>query len=138
MAINHLMPIRWFRKQWLNGFSMTSTAASALTVRLELQRLETRRSTKKVDNVYMMYKVINSPVDTTLPTEMLKPRYRTTGQQSKLHKPHSKTNIHLNSFFSSAIRLWNTVPSDAPAAVSLDAFKHKLGGWDKDANCKLY
>lgn len=44
-------------------------------------------------------------VDTTLSTETLQPRYRTKG--------------HINSFFTSAIRLWNNISSYASAASLL-------------------
>ena len=41
----------------------------------------------------------------------------TRGHETKLLVPHSKTKIHKNSFFPSAIRLWNNIPPHAPAAA---------------------
>ena len=53
----------------------------------------------------------------------------TRGHPSKLRVPQSRTDTHLHSFFPSAIRLWNQLPSEAPSAETPAAFKNILEGW---------
>ena len=54
------------------------------------------------------------------------------GGQEVQHRTWS-FNGHLSSF-SSAIRLWNSVPPEAQTAVSLDAFKRKLRSWTESVS----
>ena len=70
---------------------------------------------------------MNTLVDIDPISGALQPRDRTIrGQQLKLY---FRINTHRNSFFPSAILLWNSVPPAVKTAASLGASKSKLGVW---------
>ena len=61
---------------------------------------------------------------------LLEPR----NHSSRGHKHHfqvlqSRTDTYLQSYFPSAIRLWNSVSTDASSAVTLPVFRTVLTGW---------
>ena len=75
----------------------------------------------------------------TLADNILKTTTRSTrGQEQKLLVKQSRTNPHLYSFFPSAIRLWNTLPSASIAAPSVQGFKASLREWARSVCCVLF
>jgi hypothetical protein len=109
----------------LHDFSLRSSA-TALVQKLGLLTLSERRT---IDKAAMVYRVINDHVDIQ-GDAFFKPTSRTTrGQQNKFLVPQSRTNVHLHSFFPSAIRLWNTLPAEVAASPSVPALKASMGRW---------
>ena len=110
----------------LHDFRRTSSA-SAMVARLQLEPLQARRKASKVT---MMYRIINDLVDINAPSGLIAPVGRTTrGHQAKLLVPFARTDTYRQSFFPSAIRLWNTLNPESVAASSLQAFTASLEGW---------
>ena len=104
----------------LHDFSCTSSA-SALVAQLQLENLQSRRTS---DRVSMMYNIINGLVVVN-PAELLEPSNRSSrGHQAKLQIPHSQTDTYLHSF-----RLWNSVPVNASSATPLPSSRSSLKGW---------
>jgi hypothetical protein len=48
---------------------------------------------------------------------------RTRGNEMRFLVPFTSVNSYKNSFFTSTIRLWNSLPSDITKMQSLEAFK---------------
>ena len=110
----------------LDDFSPTSNA-SALVAQLQLKNLQSRRTS---DKVCRMYKIMNGLVDVKPTAGLLEPRNCSSrGHKYQLHYPRSKTDLYPHSYFPSAFRLWNSVPTGAPSAVTLPAFRSALTGW---------
>ena len=90
----------------LHDFSSTSSA-SALVAQLQLENLQSRRTSNRVN---IMYKIINRLVDVN-PAALLKPsNLSSRGHQTtaKFQIPHSRTDTYLHSFFPPSTRLWNS------------------------------
>ena len=110
----------------LHDFRPT-TSASDLVSKLHLDPLKLRRTAAKAT---MMYKIMGGLVEATPRSGTLTPAQRSTrGQAHKLQVPHSRTEVHKNSFFPSSIRLWNAIPPEAPAASSTQAFRSCIEAW---------
>ena len=91
-----------------HDFSRTSSA-SRMVAKLKLEPLQARR---KYSKVTMMYRIINDLVDITAPRGLLAPAGRSTrGHDAKLLVPFARTDVYKHSFFPSAIRLWNSLPT---------------------------
>ena len=117
----------------LHDFSSTSSA-SALVAQLQLENLQSRRTS---DRVSMMYKIINGLVDVN-PAALLEPSNRSSrGHQAKLQIPHSQTDTYLHSFFPSSIRLWNSGPVDTSSTTSLPSGLHRKDGWGTTYNHQI-
>ena len=125
---NHIQKVERIQRQSarriFQDFSYT-TSASTLVSKLKLPTLEQRRNTAKAT---MIYKIMNGLVDITPVQGTLTPANRSTRRHtSKLMVPHCRTDVYLHSFFPSAIRIWNNLPSEAPLAGSPKAFKSVIG-----------
>ena len=104
-----------------------TTSATELVSKLQLEPLQLRRTTAKAT---MMYKIMNGLVDMKPRSGTIVPATRSTrGQSHKLQVPCSRTEVHKNSFFPSAIRLWNRVPTEATATSSPQAFRSIVEAW---------
>ena len=109
----------------MRDFRQTSSA-SEMVKRLELQNLKQRREN---DKTTMLYKIVNGMVDITAPPGLLVPAYRSTrGHQKKFQIPRCNTDVYKFSFFPSAIRCWNNLPTETVDTPSLPAFKRAVEG----------
>lgn len=102
-----------------NDFS-TYTSASRLTKNLGLETLRTRR---KRDKVTAIRKIHHNQIAVNFPDSIRPISRRTRGHNNKMTLPPARIDAHLYSFFPSAIRLWNNLPSDAAETESLETFK---------------
>ena len=110
----------------LHDFSPTSSA-SVLVAQLQLENLQFLRTS---DKVCIMYKIMNDLVDVNPSAGLLEPRFCSSrGHKYQLQYPCSKTDLYPHSYFPSAFRLWNSVPTGAPSAVTRPAFRSALTGW---------
>ena len=81
------------------------------------------------DKVIMLYRIINHLI--AIPSaHYLTPRgvaaSTTRGHDIRFLLPYSRLQNHQQSFFPSAIRLWNDLPSTVATATTLDGFKDSL------------
>ena len=106
-------------------FSPTSSVTEMLK-KLELPTLKQRR---KVDKVAMVYKIKNNHIDIPANTYLPHPLRPNPKRPNNIQIPNSKKGVHINSFFPSGIRLWNSLPPKAHSAQSLPSFKAALGEW---------
>ena len=103
------------------------TSASALVAKLELDPQSLRHKSTKAT---MLYKITNSLVDSTPERPWLTPApCQLRGHGKKFLNPSCRINILKNSFFPSAIRLWNEAIAEAVNASSPQAFKSIIEGW---------
>ena len=104
-------------------FSPTSSVTEMLN-KLELPTLKQRRKVDKKAMVYKIkHKLIDIPDDSYLPAP-LRPNPK---RPNSIQIPNSKKGVHINSFFPSGIRLWNSLPPQAHSALSLPSFKAAQG-----------
>jgi hypothetical protein len=114
----------------LHDFRPT-TSASGLVSGLNLDPLKLRRTSAKAT---MMYKIMGGLIDLAPPDGPLTAAPRTSrGHAAKLLVPHSRTDSHRFSFFPSAVRLWNSLPPEAPLASSPEAFRSLTEAWLRGA-----
>lgn len=93
---------------------------------MELDPLKLCHTSNKIT---MLYNFVGGLFDTN-PREGTLDFTPNPAHETKLLVPNSKIETHKNSFFPSAIRLWNTIPPHAPAADSPLAFRPPLRpGW---------
>lgn len=96
------------------------TSATDLVRGLGLEQLCTRR---RQDKVVSIHKILHNRLDTKLPCRFNPINTSTRGHNMKHTIPTSRINSHQHSFFPSAMRLWNSLPSDAVETLSLERFK---------------
>ena len=125
--INNLeMVQRRAARRIMHDFKPT-TSASALVAKLDLDPLSLRRKSAKT---MMLYKIHNGLVDSSPERPWLTQAPRQLrGHGQKFLNPSCRTNILKNSFFPSAIRLWNDAPAEAINAATPQAFKSIIEGW---------
>ena len=110
----------------VRDFSPT-TSASELLSRLNIPLLGTRRQVSKAT---LLYKVINGHTDWMPPAGALDPALRSfRGRADRFLQPRSRTDAHRHSFFPSAVRMWNSLPSGVSLAPTVPAFKSAVEGW---------
>ena len=94
---------------------------------LSAKKLQSRKTS---DKVCKMYKIMKCLVNVNPAAGLLDPRnHSCRGHKYQLQVPHSKTDMYLYSYFPLAIQLWNSVPTGAPSAVTLPAFRSALTVW---------
>ena len=105
----------------------TTTSASELVSKLELDTLKLRRTAAKATT---MYKVVNGLVEATPERQILIPTGRNSrGHNMKFRTPYCRTDVMKNTFFPSAISLWNSLPQEAISANTPEAFRTTVEGW---------
>ena len=105
----------------------STTSASELVTKLDLDTLKLRRTAAKATT---MYKVVNGLVEATPERETFIPAGRNLrGHNQKFRTPYCQTEIMKNTFYPSAISLWNSLPQDAISADSPEAFRSSVEGW---------
>ena len=84
--------------------------------------LEERRARAKTT---LLFKALNNLVE--IPISHLTLTQNFTRQHKNFFIPYARTDTHRHSFYLSAIRLWNTLPTSTQESKSLDRFKHSIG-----------
>ena len=77
----------------------------------------------------MMYRISHSLVAIDHPTFLQYQGAATRGHQLRYRVPYCRTLAYKESFFPSAIRLWNAAPAYITAADSLETFKERIQGY---------
>ena len=102
------------------------TSGSTLVEKLNLNPLSQRRA---VDKAAMVYKIVNSEVDIQATDYFIPTTRQLRGQQNQFQIPRTRLDVHKFSFFSSSIRIWNSLPQSAVTANTVSAFKGQLTDW---------
>jgi len=105
-----------------NNYDRTASVTELLH-RLQWDTLEARRNNLRV---ILLYKIINKIVDIYAEGQLIFANSVTRGHSLKLLQLPTMIDAYKNSFFPSAIRTWNNLPSQVVEATTLDLFKHSL------------
>ena len=99
-----------------------TASVSAMLESLNWDKLEERRHRNRAS---MLFKIVHSLV--AVPKSHLHPTSRETrGNSTKFHQLHTTQAYHTNTFFPSAIKIWNSLPSSISTITDLDKFKEHL------------
>ena len=93
--------------------------------------LPTLRERRKIDKSAMVFRIKNKLVDIKAENHFKPVERVLRGQKHKFQLLHSRTDLHLHSFFPSATRLWNSLPITAINQETVQAFKAELQSWSK-------
>ena len=108
--------------RYVCGLQSRQESVTAMMHRLQWETLENRR---KKGRVTMLYKIWTDQV--AIPSTKLVPTTRVTrGHSAKLQQLVAKKNYVQQSFFPSAIKLWNSLPDVVVSQPSIEDFKEKL------------
>ena len=99
----------------------TTSSVSTMLNQLQWTTLQERRAQAKA---CMMYRVVNQLID--IPSQILVPTISPRGNNITFLVPYARTIIYQKSFFPDGIRIWNTLPSQAVIAPSIDCFKSQF------------
>ena len=94
----------------------TTSSVSTMLNQLQRTTLQERRAQAKA---CMMYRV-------DIPSQILVPTISPTGNNITFLVPYVRTIIYQISFFPDGIRIWNSLPSQAVIAPSIDCFKFQI------------
>ncbi|XP_071172211.1 uncharacterized protein [Mytilus edulis] len=112
------------------------TTSSVTRILKDLQWIELQERRKSVKTI-MLYRIIHHLV-VKPPEQYLIPRgvaLTTRGHDTRFLLPYSRIQNHQQSFFPSAIRLWNELPSAVITASTVEGFKDSL---QTTASCKIF
>jgi hypothetical protein len=101
-------------------YQATSSVSTMLN-QLQWTTLQKRRAQAKA---FMMYRVVNQLID--IPSQILVPNISPRGNNITFLVPYARTLIYQLSFFPDGIRIWNSLPSQAVKAPSIDCFKSQI------------
>ncbi|XP_056006769.1 uncharacterized protein LOC130050570 [Ostrea edulis] len=105
----------------MNDFRTTSSVSSMIQ-QLNWPLLQERRA--QVRSI-MMYRIVYQLVD--IPSTLLIPTISPRGNNIIFLVPYVRTTVYQKSgFFPDGIRIWNSLPSEAVNATSLDSFKCQI------------
>ena len=99
----------------------TTSSVSAMLNHLNWMSLQERRAQAKA---VMMYRVVNQQID--IPSQILVPTISPRGNNISYLVPYARTLTYQKSFFPDGIRIWNSLPSVAVCAPSVDSFKFQI------------
>ena len=124
--INSLEMVQRRAARRIVGDFSPKSSATAIVSSLNLQPLQQRRSLNKAA---AMYKIVNRTVDLIPPPGILQPKLKQLrGHEHGFQQLQPSLDAYLHSFFPSAIRIWNSLPSDAVTAATLASFKARSKG----------
>ena len=102
---------------------------------LEWPTLVQRRDHSKI---IMMYKIVHNIVHIQPDIPLTYPdAVNTRGHHLNMQQPATRIDAYLHSFFPSAVKLWNSLPSNLIDSPFLDNFKCNLAKWNWSC-CMLY
>jgi hypothetical protein len=110
--------------RFVTGDYRTTSSVTRMPEAVHWTELQQRRKRAKV----MLYRIVNHLVAIS-PQPYLIPRgvaLTTRGHDTRFLLPYSRIQSHQQSFFPSAIRLWNELPTAVVTASTLDGFKDSL------------
>ncbi len=100
-----------------------TSSVTAMIKDLKWESLEERRNKLKAT---MTYRVINKLVDVDLPNIFTRNTRTTRGHNQRCFVPYCSTEALRNSYFHSAVRIWNKLPLDLISSKDLDTFQRNL------------
>ena len=74
----------------------------------------------------MLYEIIHSSVNVSLPSYITHRTTHTKGSNLKFIQPDTAIDAYKYSIFPTSIRLWNNLPRDTISCNNLDSFKGHL------------
>ena len=110
---------------FVTGDYRTTSSVTQMLEALQWTELQQRRKRAKV---IMLYRIVNHLVAIS-PQLYLIPRgvaLTTRGHDTRFLLPYSRIQSHQQSFYSSAISLWNELPTAVVTASTLEGFKDSL------------
>ena len=120
--INKLEMVQRRAARFVKGDYSRTSSVTAMLADLEWNTLQQRRMQSKTVMLYrVIYQLVSIPV-----TPFLIPTRASRVNNMRYAVPRSTVNAHLYSFFPSAIRIWNQLPSSTVSAQSLETFKDQL------------
>jgi hypothetical protein len=99
----------------------TTSSVSTMLNQLQWTTLQEGRAQAKA---CMMYRVVNQLID--IPSQILVPTISPRGNNITFLVPYARIIIYQKSFFPDGIRIWNSLPSQAVLAPSIDCFKSQI------------
>ena len=120
--IYKLEMVQWRAARFEKGDFSRTSSVTAMLADLQWNTLQQRRMQCKT---MMLYRIVYQLIATPTISFMI-PGRSCRGHNMKFMVPQSSVNAHLHSFFPSAIRLWNQLPSFTVSAPSLENFKDHL------------
>ena len=105
--------------RFVSGNYLRTSSVGSMIASLGWQSLQQRREQAKA---VMMYRIINGLVAIDMPP-YIRPQRATRGHCLRLIPPYCRTQTMKESFFPSAVNIWNGLPDSLVTAPSLDAFK---------------
>ena len=121
--INNLEKVQRRAARFCTGDYRRTSSVTAMLEDLNWPLLQSRRVNA---TLIMFYKIIHNLVDIPSEKYLTPSNLRTRGHTHRLQVPHSRTNIHQQSFFQRGILLWNKLPDAAVSSESLDEFKKQI------------
>ena len=111
----------------VTGGYRTTSSPSQMIADLGWEPLYQRRANLKL---VMVYHITYGLIDIPGPLYLHPSGLSTLGHTLCYMIPYCRTDVYRNSFFPSAIRLWNQLPETIVAALTLDDFKMGLVSQD--------
>ena len=106
---------------FITGDYRITSSVTGMINNLNLDTLENRRKKSKATTTY---KILKGTIE--VEKHRLEPKlshYRTRGHSEQFVIPRSHTKTHQQSFFPSAIRIWNSLTEEAISSQNVDIFK---------------
>ena len=120
--IQQLEAVQRRASRFVTGDYRTNSSPSQMIADLGWKPLYQRRANFKL---VMVYRITYGLIDIPAPLYL-----STRGHTLRYMIPYCRTDVYRNSFFPSAIRLWNQLPETIVAAPTLDDFKMGLASQD--------
>ena len=120
--INQLELVQRRAALFVKGDYSRTSSVTAMLSDLQWNTLQQRRMQSKT---VMLYTVVHQLVSIPVTPFLISAR-ALRGHNMRFLIPQSTVSVHLYSFFPSAIRIWNQLPSSLVSAPSLETFRDQL------------
>ena len=117
-----LVAVQRHAARFVFGDCRQTSSPTEMLDRLQLPPLEQRRQTMRAIMIYKLkHKTIVLPTAPFIPTGL-----NTRGHNHRFRLPYSRIDDHKASFYTAAIKLWNSLPDRLIGAPSIEAFRHDM------------
>ena len=99
---------------------------SSVTPMLNSLNWPTLQRRREQAKAIMMYRIVNGLVAIPASQHLVPALSRTRGHDLRFLQPHNRVQAYKHSFFPSAIRIWNSLPSDVINKPTLNGFRDGL------------
>ena len=125
--IQQLEAVQRRAARFVTGDYRTTSRTSQIIADLGWEPLYQRRANFKL---VMVYRITYGLIDIPAPLYLHPSALSTRGHTLRYMIPYCRTDVYRNSFFPSAIRLWNQLPETIVVAPTLADFKMGLASQD--------